>query len=52
MYFSLIRLTPNFYDYLNNVFKINFFKHYIYLFYNPKFKNLSSGYDCFWYMLV
>jgi hypothetical protein len=26
--------------------------YYIYSFYNPKFKKLSSGYDCFWYMLI
>jgi hypothetical protein len=36
------------------VFTINFYKKnsIYYYYYNPKFKKLSSGYDCFWYMLV
>jgi hypothetical protein len=51
--FSLIRLVPNFYGmYIiysqKKIIKKNLF---IY-FYNPKFKKLSNGYDCFWYMLV
>jgi hypothetical protein len=50
MYFSLIRLSPNFYDmyimYHNKILYIIIT--IIMFFYNPKFKNLSSGYNYFW----
>jgi hypothetical protein len=50
MYFLLIKLIPNFYDIVHNVFTITSYvlKFYFlfYFFNNPKFKKLSSGYDC------
>jgi hypothetical protein len=57
-YFSLIRLIPNFYDtyimYSQYHFIKNYYYYYYYLFifYNPKFKKLTSDYDYFWYMLI
>ncbi len=46
MYFSLIRLIPDFYDMYIMYSQQQQILFIIIIFYNPKFKKLSSSYDC------